>query len=158
MTSDRRTGAAAQPGSARRPRIIGMPRMAGQATAAPLPDAGRGEAAEGVVLEGVILAGARSPPCRDVFETPIAAPERVDAGFAVAPPAENAPHGAIPRTAVRRPTLRSPGQDTPGARASSRPCRRRLNRHTGLKPVPLAQQAGRTLARRTSRAPAQIAP
>jgi hypothetical protein len=58
MASDRRTGAAAQPENARRPRIIGSRRMAGQAAAAPLPDAGRAETAAGVVLEGVIPTGA----------------------------------------------------------------------------------------------------
>jgi hypothetical protein len=40
MTPDRRTGAAAQPGRARSPRIIGMRRTAGQATAAPHSSAG----------------------------------------------------------------------------------------------------------------------
>jgi hypothetical protein len=47
MASDRRTGAAAKPGSAQLPRVIGSRRMAGQAAAAPLPDAGRADASAG---------------------------------------------------------------------------------------------------------------
>jgi hypothetical protein len=39
MTPDHRTGAAANQVRARSPRIIGIRRMAGQATAAPRPDA-----------------------------------------------------------------------------------------------------------------------
>jgi hypothetical protein len=64
MTPHRRTGAAAQQG--RNTECTEGGDLDGrQATAAPLPEAGLSETAEGVVRERVIPAGARSPtgPC-----------------------------------------------------------------------------------------------
>ncbi len=102
MTPDCRAGAAAQPGSARRLRVIERQgrrrRLHGRTRGEPRPRKAGSSRGRSRRVQDL-------PHHREVLEAPRAAPERVHARFLVAPPAEKAAHGAIPRTAVRR----SPG-------------------------------------------------